>query len=42
MVTVKHEVDSIRVAMAIFAEACVFGTGLVSGGGNIVIRQVAA
>jgi uncharacterized protein YcbK (DUF882 family) len=42
MVTVKHEVDTVRVVAAFFAKACAFDTGLVSGGGNIVIRQGAA
>jgi uncharacterized protein YcbK (DUF882 family) len=42
MVTVKHEVDSKPVTVAIFIQACAFDTDLVSGGGNIVIRQIAA
>jgi hypothetical protein len=37
MVTVKHEVDSKPKAAAIFARACEFDTGLVSGGGNSII-----
>jgi hypothetical protein len=38
MVTVKHEVDSGLLAAAIFARACEFDTGLVSGGGNSIVQ----
>ena len=39
MVTVKHEVDSKLKAAAIFAWACAFDTGLVSGGGNSIVMK---
>jgi len=38
MVTVKHEVDSIRRPQTFFSEACGFDTDLVSDRGNTIMQ----